>query len=86
MLPTTPFSWNAAAERVSGYSAREVVGRHLSVMLAPEARLEQAVRPGQVGCGAGAGLEVTCVGKDGCRMELIACPDPFSCDDDHGLL
>src|SRR5690606_25577693 len=31
-------SWNAGAERVIGYSPREILGRHVSVLYLPEAR------------------------------------------------
>ena len=79
-------SWNAAAERMSGYSAREIIGWHISVMLTPEAFPEQAARLAQACRGERVESEVVCEGKDGSRMGLSVCPDPFLCDDDHGLL
>jgi PAS domain S-box-containing protein len=50
-------SWNAGAERIKGYVAGEILGRHFSVFYPPEDRdagrpdqmLEQAARQGRVG-------------------------------------
>ena len=79
-------SWNAAAERMSGYSAKEAIGRHMSVILNPDASPEQARRLAQACRGEKVEPGFTCIGKDGCKMELCSCPDPFFCDDEHGLL
>src|SRR5437879_8197058 len=58
LLDTTGrvMSWNAGAERIKGYVAREILGRHFSVFYTPEEReagrpdqmLEQAARQGRV--------------------------------------
>src|SRR5258708_23265929 len=49
-------SWNAGAERIKGYAAAEILGRHFSLFYPPEDRaagqpeqmLEQAARDGRV--------------------------------------
>jgi PAS domain S-box-containing protein len=48
-------SWNAGAERIKGYTAEEIIGRHFSVFYPPEAlernwpavELEHALRDGR---------------------------------------
>ncbi len=64
-------SWNAAAERISGYRAQEVIGRHMTVMATPETQADQADRFAQACRGERSGAyEATRIGKDGLRMEL----------------
>src|SRR5437879_13679499 len=48
LLDTTGrvMSWNAGAERIKGYVAREILGRHFSVFYTPEER--EAGRPDQM--------------------------------------
>src|ERR671935_3245571 len=49
-------SWNAGAERIKGYAAQEILGRHFSVFYPPEERaagrpermLELAAREGRI--------------------------------------
>src|SRR3954464_13949185 len=49
-------SWNAGAERIKGYAAREIMGRHFSLFYpaedrqhgVPERNLAQATREGRV--------------------------------------
>ena len=63
-------SWNAGAERIKGYSAQEIVGRHFSAFYPPEdgvadrlkRKLEIAAREGRVE------EEGWCVRKDGSRF------------------
>src|SRR5207244_1444201 len=36
ILRTDPFTWNHAAEKVFGWSAGEILGKHMSVIVPPE--------------------------------------------------
>src|SRR5438874_13840300 len=72
LLDTTGrvMSWNAGAERIKGYSAGEILGRHFSLFYPPEDRaagrpehmLEQAARDGRL---SAQGWRVR---KDGTRL------------------
>jgi PAS domain S-box-containing protein len=63
-------SWNPGAERISGYTREEVLGKHLSFLLPPELvergearrRLEEAVRQGSIS------TETWAIRKDGSRF------------------
>jgi PAS domain S-box-containing protein len=50
-LDGTITSWNAAAQRLFGYTAEEVLGRSISVLMPPEQRAEMALILEKIRCG-----------------------------------
>ncbi len=40
-------SWNPGAERLYGYSAAEMIGRHIDVLIQPQCRMRGAGDPGR---------------------------------------
>ena len=80
-------SWNPGAERVKGYTAAEIIGKHFSIFYPPEAR--EAGEPGRVlstvrseGRFDGEGWRVR---KDGTRFWANVVIDPIH-DDDGNLI
>ena len=70
-------SWNAAAEQISGYTAREIVGQHVSILAAPETRAAQAAWFAQACRGARVcPYEMTPAAWEGSEASL--CFDPVS--------
>jgi PAS domain S-box-containing protein len=80
-------SWNAGAERIKGYSASEIIGKHFSVFYTEEDRksgvpsraLETAVREGKYEAEAGVRVR-----KDGTRFIANVVIDPLR--DESGRL
>ncbi|MGE3282607.1 MAG: PAS domain S-box protein [Alphaproteobacteria bacterium] len=78
-------SWNPGAERVKGYTADEIIGKHFSIFYTPEAR--QAGEPERVlstarheGRFEGEGWRVR---KNGARFWANVVIDPIRDEDDH---
>lgn len=78
-LDGTILTWNGGAERLYGYSAEEVVGRPISILIPAEfpdelplilARIRQGKRI--------AHYETTRMGKDGRRIEVSLCISPLA--------
>jgi PAS domain S-box-containing protein len=70
-------SWNAAAERLYGYTAEEVVGRHISVIVPEELRpqldeIHERLRRGE----KVSHLETVRVRRDGSRVEVAVSISP----------
>jgi two-component system sensor kinase FixL len=77
-LDGTIMTWNAGAERIFGYSAKEAVGRHISILVPPDrasevpailARIKQGDRIDH--------FETVRVGKDGRRIDLSVTISPI---------
>jgi PAS domain S-box-containing protein len=71
-------SWNAAAERLYGYTAEEAVGRHISLIVPPELHgqlegIHEHLRAGR----RVAHLETTRVRKDGTLVEVSVSASPI---------
>ena len=71
-------SWNAGAERLFGYRAEEVLGKHVSIFFAPEdtqPNRHQAVASALASMPPGASIhnEGWCVRKDGSRLFTRSC-------------
>jgi two-component system, cell cycle sensor histidine kinase and response regulator CckA len=82
----TILAWNRAAERVSGFTAAEVVGRNVST-LAPGGRLDEKTAGAVARLRAGGGverLEVERMHRDGRRILLALTLSPMR--DDRGEL
>jgi PAS domain S-box-containing protein len=77
-LDGTITSWNRAAERMYGYKAEEVLGRHISIVVAPELSGElQEIMSRIRGGGRVEHLETTRVRKDGRRIEVSVTVSPL---------
>ena len=74
-------TWNAAAERMYGYSAAEIIGRHISILHPPERaaheyqRIEQLLRQKQ----RVPAYDTERIRKDGTRVEVSVSVSPL-CD------
>lgn len=76
-LDGTITSWNAAAERLYGYAAGEVVGRHISVIVPEELAPQLAEIHERLGRGEKVShLETVRVRKDGSRVEVAVSVSP----------
>jgi carbon storage regulator CsrA len=77
-LDGTILNWNAAAERIFGYSAQEMIGRHISVLAPPDrpceipAILERIKRGERV-----EHFETVRIRKDGRRVDLSVTVSPL---------
>jgi PAS domain S-box-containing protein len=70
-------SWNAAAERLYGYTAEEVIGRHISVVVPPELRGQlEEIQTRLRSEGAGTRVETARVRKDGSRLQVAVTVSP----------
>ena len=72
-------SWNEAAERIFGYRADEMIGRHVGHVVAPEsgavlAHVNECLARGEVV----PPLEAVCVRKDGRRIAVEATVSPIA--------
>ncbi|HEY7214306.1 MAG TPA: PAS domain S-box protein, partial [Thermoanaerobaculia bacterium] len=64
-------SWNAGAERMYGYTAREMIGRPIDVVVAPESRAQMAAVFEQLRKGARVEpFETVRIRKDGQRFDI----------------
>ena len=61
-------SWNAAAERLYGYSAKEAIGQHISIIIPPERQKEEPEIVERIRQGTGLNISTRCV------EEKTACP------------
>ncbi len=63
-------SWNAGAERLKGYAADDVIGRHFSMFYSPEDVQREAPREALAAAAAGGRYERECwrVRKDGSQF------------------
>ena len=72
-LDHTVISWNAAAERILGYTAAEVIGREFLDIQPPELRQPAAERRQRLLAGQpGEIWETVCIAKDGRRIDMTA--------------
>ena len=70
-------TWNHGAEAISGYSAREAIGRHASIVVPPERQHTFALLTERILQGnAVSQYEGVCLSRDGRRIpvSLTACP------------
>lgn len=69
-------SWNAAAERMFGYTPAEAVGRPLALLVPPGHAAEQRALMSRLQLGHEASLETVCITKDGraVHVRLDAAP------------
>jgi len=77
-------SWNAAAERLYGYSAAEVIGRHVSLLAPPDRREESADVMRRLGHRERIELETERLRKDGTRVPVSLTISPIR--DARGLV
>lgn len=71
-------TWNPAAQRLYGYSAEEVVGRHISFLLPPDRLNELDAVVGRVAKGAGAQhYETKRIHKDGSLLDVAMTVSPI---------
>jgi len=78
-LDGTVTSWNAAAERLYGYEAAEVVGGPISVIIPPERREEFDSILGRIARGEQVEhLETVRLRKDGARVEISVTISPVT--------
>jgi PAS domain S-box-containing protein len=78
-------SWNAAAERLFGYSAEEATGRNIS-MLIPDDRMEESRRNRDLLASGTAvsGYETVRLAKNGRRVDVSMTQSPIY--DEHGVM
>jgi len=71
-------AWNRGAEEVFGYCAEEVIGKHVSLLMAPEWLDELAYFTGQLAQGITVSqYESLCVRKDGSRIHVSVTGSPI---------
>jgi PAS domain S-box-containing protein len=71
-------SWNAGAERLYGYTAKEVIGRPISLLVPPERSDELAAIQGRLRKGEHLRhIETVRVRKDGKRIDVSLCISPI---------
>src|SRR5262249_42446354 len=74
----TIVSWNAGAEKLFGYTADEIVGKSMSLLLPPEQVQELPNILGRIQAGAHLEhYEVTRVRKDGRRVDISVTISPI---------
>jgi len=70
--------WNRAAGRVFGYTAAEIIGRDISLLVAAEGRVEEAAAHARIANGeSGVCFNGIFVAKDGRRVELSVTMSPI---------
>ena len=71
-------TWNRGAETVFGYSADEAIGRHVSLLMAPERMDDLSCFIGQLTRGVTVSqYESTCLRRDGSRMPVSVTGSPI---------
>ncbi len=71
-------TWNAAAERLFGYTAAEVIGRSFSMLIPADQQAESALRLARLKDGVPApSYEAVRIGKDGRRVEISGTLSPI---------
>src|SRR3954451_19608441 len=71
-------SWNAAAERIFGYTADEIVGRSILLLIPPELQYEEAEIVGNLSAGRRIDhYETVRVRKDGTRIDVSISVSPI---------
>jgi PAS domain S-box-containing protein len=77
-LDGTILTWNSGAERIFGYSAREVVGKPMVMLIPPERRAEEPAILARIADGENvAHLETLRIGKDGRRIDVSVVISPL---------
>jgi PAS domain S-box-containing protein len=77
-LDGTVISWNRGAERIFGYSADEIVGRPVSILVPPELLQDYAVITEHIRRGEGMEhIETTRMRKDGKRIDVALTVSPL---------
>ncbi len=78
-------SWNAAAERVFGYTAEEAIGQHITLIIPPELHEEEASILARLRRGERIEhFETVRVAKDGRRLDIALTVSPVK--DQHGRI
>ena len=75
-------SWNPAAERLFGYSAGNVIGQHISIIVPERKRVELAETLAAVAAGTSVEhLETVCVDNNGAELDVVLSVNPLLDDD-----
>jgi PAS domain S-box-containing protein len=78
-------SWNRAAEAMFGYSAAEVIGKSITILVPPERLAEEEMILGRIRRGEGIShFETERVAKDGQRILVVLTMSPIA--DRHGRI
>ena len=81
-LDGTIRTWNAAAERMFGYTADEAIGRHITLLIPPERHHEEDYVIAQVKAGVGVRhYETVRCRKDGSRIQVSLSVSPVRSPD-----
>ncbi len=79
-------SWNGGAERMFGYSAQEMLGKSISVLLPPELRDEMPVMLNKVKAGLViADYDSVMLRKDGTKISVGLSGSPIKAEDGTGI-
>ncbi len=70
-------SWNGGAEKIYGYSAEEVIGKHASLLLPPERHDEVAQNISRAHAGEGFRMDTTRLAKDGRLIDVSLTVSPI---------
>jgi PAS domain S-box-containing protein len=70
-------SWNRGAERMFGYSADEVIGRSITVLVPPERRDDEVDIPARLLRGEAIDYETARVRKDGVNLDIALTVSPI---------
>jgi PAS domain S-box-containing protein len=71
-------SWNAAAERLYGYSAKETIGQSIQLIIPPDRTLEKQDVLGRIARGESVHqFEITCLSKSGSGIDVSISVSPI---------
>jgi two-component system CheB/CheR fusion protein len=70
-------SWNRGAERMFGYSAEEVIGEPITIIVPADRREEEVGVPTRLRGGEAIHYETVCVGKDGVSLNTALTVSPI---------